>query len=180
MANSSNIVKTIQLTQDKVAFVDDEDFESLNVFKWYAHKYKHTYYAQRAIRVGDRQRIIKMHRVILDLQNKYPWVDHEDGNGLNNQRCNLRVATYLQNQMNKRKKANCSSIFKGVSWHLRTGKYQTRIAAGELINNGNHKTISLGYFDDEIEAAYAYDAAARKYFGEFAKLNFPVDNPGGF
>lgn len=99
-------------------------------------------------------------------------LDHIDGNGCNNQLENLREAVQLENNRNMRKQEGCSSKYKGVSWHKREGKWCARIAAGELLPNGYHKRIWLGYFEDEIEAAKAYDRAAIKYFGEFAKLNF--------
>lgn len=91
-------------------------------------------------------------------------IDHRDGDGLNNQRHNLRPATTRQNGQNRRKVAAASSAFKGVSFHLRDRKWQARIKVSAA-------RIQLGYFESEADAARAYNAAALKYFGEFASLN---------
>ena len=96
-------------------------------------------------------------------------IDHRDGNGLNNRHTNLRPATDSQNQANKRKPKNgVTPSFKGVFWHGRDMKWAARIRV-----NGKRKY--LGYFHSEVEAARAYDAVALLHFGEFAKLNFPLE-----
>lgn len=94
-------------------------------------------------------------------------VDHWDGNGLNNQRSNLRIVTRSKNLQNKRKTRG-SSEYKGVSWHRQSSKWLVHIKSG-----GRYK--HLGVFIGEEDAAKAYDSAARLAFGEFAALNFPVD-----
>lgn len=105
-------------------------------------------------------------RVIVAAQ-KNEVVDHINHDTLDNRRCNLRVCTNQQNSMNQRPQAGKSSKYKGVS---KTIKYQASISY-------NGKSIHLGVFDDEIEAAKAYDVKAKELFGEFAYLNFPT--PGG-
>jgi len=98
-------------------------------------------------------------------------VDHEDHNGLNCQRYNLRVATNAQNNMNQKKRSDgLSSKFKGVCWHKRYVKFQADIRL-------NGKSKFLGMFVSELDAALAYDAAAREHFGEFALCNFPPKKP---
>ena len=156
-------MKTIQLTQGQVALVDDEDFDMLNQFKWCAQKDGNNFYAIRGIRVGRRTQTIHMHRLIMGSPIGLE-IDHKDGNGLNNQRNNLRVCTRSQNQMNKRKKEGASSIYKGVSFHKREDKWRAVI----MING---RAINLGDFASEIEAAKAYDAKAIALFCEFANLN---------
>lgn len=105
-----------------------------------------------------------MHRAILGINSKTK-VDHKDGDGLNNQRQNIRVATTSQNGGNRRKQAKpTSSKFKGVCWHKRDKVWQVMIMA-------NGKYTYVGFFQSEVEAAMAYNKAATSLFGEFAHLN---------
>lgn len=93
------------------------------------------------------------------------FIDHIDGNPLNNSIENLRSATRSQNNTNKRAAKNSSSKYLGVGWHKRDERWHAQICV-------NNKNKHLGYFTDEKEAAQSYDQAASKYFGEFANLNF--------
>jgi AP2 domain/HNH endonuclease len=161
-------VKEIPLTQGKFAKVDDADYEWLSQWKWHAKRGKRTWYSARTEGSGDQQRTIRMHRLIMggsDLQ-----VDHKNGDGLNNQRKNLRLATNGQNQCNSRKNRRGSSIYKGVSWDKYRKRWRATIVYLKVQEH-------LGYFDSEIEAARAYDKAARELFREFARLNFPDTQP---
>src|SRR6267142_3814586 len=155
-------MKLIQITQGQRVQVDDSDFEFLNRFKWCAQKDTHTYYAVRAIVKDGRKSLVKMHRVLLELVDPKIKGEHRDGNGLNNQRENLRVATTMQNSQGHRTaRAKKSSRFRGVTWHKLRGDWMANIGI-------KGKSGTLGYFGEEEDAARAYDVAALKHFGEFA------------
>lgn len=162
-------MKKIFLTQGKVALVDDADYEWLNGRKWYAAQYRtfNTFYAACAVPVAKRkrrQRTEWMHRLVLGLQpSDKVHTDHRDGNGLNNQRGNLRCCTNRQNHQSSRKRKGCRSRYKGVALRC-GGKWQSQIKV-------NGKLRHIGLFDLETLAAKAYDAAALKHFGDFALTN---------
>jgi len=159
--------RRIPLTQGKYAIIDPEDFGRLNKHKWHAIKSKNTFYASRSIHLGkNKTKHIKMHREILDPPD-HLFVDHINHHGYDNRKANLRTATHRQNSYNRINfRKHQSSKYKGVSFNRRKKKWIAQIRY-----NSKHKFI--GYFDDETEAAKAYDKEAKKHQGEFAVLNFP-------
>jgi len=153
-------MREIKLTQGKVALVDDEDYERLNRYRWCAFRNLNTYYASRSI---SGSATISMHRQILSVS-PGKEIDHKDGNGLNNQKDNLRSCTHSQNCANQRSQVNVSSKFKGVFWETGRRKWNASIGvAGQRMH--------LGRFKTEKAAALVYNVAAINHFGEFARLN---------
>ena len=153
-------MKEIKLSQGQVALVDDHDFEWLNQWRWYAYRGVYSYYAIRDVYINKKYVHIRMHRLILGASGKI-LIDHKDRNGLNNQRDNLRLCNNSQNCVNKCKKKG-SNTYKGVSTYHK--KWRAYISF-------NKKWHHLGYFTSEIEAAKAYNEAAKIYHKEFANLN---------
>lgn len=170
-------MKKIPLTQGQFAIVDDEDFEEVARHKWHACKRLHSWYAERTENgIDGRPRTVEMHRQVMGLtpSDRGIHVDHKNGDGLDCTRGNMRICTARQNQHNSvhNRKAGKTSKYKGVYWHKKGGKWNARIRAGEIDKDGRSKTIHLGLFVDEAEAARAYDDAARRHYGAFAATNF--------
>ena len=155
-------MKEIQLSGkgEHIALVDDEDFEALNKFTWRAQKQKNIFYAIRIFAVNGKKFRVRMHCAIMNRKG----IDHIDHDGLNNQKNNLRFCTNSENSMNRRKRVNCTSIYKGVYFSKAAGKWQAYIMI-----NGKH--IHLGLFASEADAAKAYNTKAVSLFREFANLN---------
>jgi hypothetical protein len=122
-------MKKIQLTQGKYALVDDADYSWLSDFKWHAIKSYSTFYVRRNESLGGGQyKKIHMHSYILQPDIGLE-VDHINGNGLDNRRCNLRLATRYQNMRNVIKKTgNYTSVFKGVYWHSTLSRWAAAIS----------------------------------------------------
>lgn len=156
-------MREIALSQGKVALVDDADFELVNQFKWSAHHQGNLWYAMRGAGPKKARVRILLHRF---LTNAKPGVlvDHKDGDGLNNCRGNLRFATQAENLRNREKTKAGRNRFKGVYWSERDKVFTAKITV-------NYKSIHLGSFKNEEDAARAYNTAALKHFGEFARLN---------
>lgn len=164
-------VREIPLSKGYVALVDEVDYERVMLSKWHAHGMKGYVYGRTNVtREGGvlEYKKVLLHRYILQAL-PHEQVDHENGNGLINTRKNIRVATVANNNCNqKAHPSNPNSLaysrFRGVT--RRESLWQARIAI-------NRKRFSLGHFEDEIEAAKAYDVACLELHGEFGRLNFP-------
>lgn len=154
-----NNCKGIPLSMGKFAIVDNGDYDYLNRYRWYTAKDCNTFYARKNI-IGTT---IPMHRVIVGAI-EGQIVDHINGNGLDNRKCNLRIVTNSQNAMNQGISKNNTTGYKGVDYRKKENKFRARIK-----NNGTE--YSLGYFNTAQEAADAYDIKAKELFGEFAKTN---------
>jgi hypothetical protein len=158
-------VKEIPLTQGKVALVDDDLFDYLNQWSWFAALVHGKWYAQR--QAGRPQKTVRMHRVVAGAPDEVK-VDHINGNGLDNRRENLRNCSQTQNCYNRKLPMNSTTGFKGVCFHKRDRKYSVHIGFQK-------RKIWLGYYQTAEEAARAYDEAAKRLYGEFAKLNFSLE-----
>jgi hypothetical protein len=155
--------------------IDEEDAEKISKYHWFGYqsykklangevKRERKYIAARLYK--DRKTPLKhiaLHRVIMDAPEGLQ-IDHVDGNGLNNKKSNLRICNQSQNLANGKRYRNNKSGYRGVTWHKKTKKWQAEITI-------NHKRVALGYFHSPVEAGIAYNEAAKKSFGEFARLN---------
>jgi hypothetical protein len=159
------MTKQILLTRGLVALVDEEDYDYLMQWKWYASPDGR---ATRKIALGKVGKVGKFQRVFMHrLINKTPegmHTDHINGDPLDNRKLNLRNCNPQQNARNRKSYIGSKSRFKGVSWHKRQKAWVAYICV-------NYKTSHLGTFKTEEDAAIAYNFAALDHFGEFAKLN---------
>lgn len=157
-------MKKVPLTQGKYALVDDSDFEALTRHDWHVSKQsKGRFYALRSVANGKgKQKAIRMHREIMQTPEDME-TDHVDGNGLNNQRSNLRVCTKAENNRNVSKRRDNTSGFKGVSFEKSSKRW-----AANIMSNG--KQIKIGRFPTKESAYAAYCEACVKYHGAFSRL----------
>jgi hypothetical protein len=156
------MVTKIPLTRDLYTLVDTDDADRvLSAGSWHALANRNgKFYAAHKKGRG----LERLHSFLTN----WPLVDHINGDGLDNRRCNLRPATLVENARNRRLPSNNTSGFKGVNWHRGNGKWAASITA-------DGRRHSLGYHDSPEDAGRAYDAAAIRLHGEFACLNFPGD-----
>lgn len=156
----SNLRK-IRLSTGKFALVDKDDYGFLKNINWSESKSLNTSYAIARVWIGNKWHSVTMHRMIMRFSKR--WVDHIDGNGLNNQKSNLRYCNQNQNSANSKNKDR-KAPYRGVT-KTKYGRYHARITVST-------KTRHLGMFDTAEAAAKAYDEAARQHWGDFATTNF--------
>lgn len=148
-------MRQIPLSQGHVALVDDADYDLVSGMTWHLEKRGQVRYAR------CQKTNTYLHKLLGPTGG---LVSFKDGNSLNCQRANLRVVTYTERQYGRRKRAGMTSQFKGVSKCKATGMWRADICLPG-------KRVNLGRYASEIEAAAAYNEAAEKYFGDFARLN---------
>jgi len=155
--------KQIELTQGKAATVDDADFAGLWKYTWHLARCGNALYAVRTVRIaGKYTASIRMHNQLLPTPPGM-MVDHANGDGLDNRRCNLRACTGAQNQWNRHAPPRGTSRFTGVT-RERKG-WRARIS-------WRNERLNIGSFAREVDAAIAYDEKCRGQRGEFARPNF--------
>lgn len=157
-------MKQINLSQNKIAKVSDEDFDYLNQFSWYAFFNKGAWYARRNARIDGHAVKISMHREITSAKKNWE-VDHINGDGLDNQRSNLRLCSHADNILNTRDRIG-KSKYKGVYLENRLHGRPWKAQIGY-----RKKKISIGRYATEHEAAIAYNNVAKQLHKDFARLN---------
>jgi hypothetical protein len=161
--------RRIPIGEGRFTIIEPGDYYRLNDFHWCISVSRDNIYAVRLELIGNGNiRKVRMHREIMNAPGDM-LVDHKNCNTLDNRRANLRLATHSQNMCNRPKSsAKTTSKYRGVHFDKQRGKWVAKIQV-------NRKIIWLGYFDSENDAAKAYDNAAKKIHGEFARLNFTED-----
>ena len=163
--------RRIPLGEGRFTIVEPADYYKFGHLKWSAAGENERFYAVRVLKqtIAGRVKTSFLHREILDAP-KGTLVDHENGDSLDNRRANLRFATPAQNTYNRPKiRGKTASKYIGLYFIKEIKKWGARIRY-------QGKRIYLGSFETQIEAAKAYDEAAKKYHGEFARLNFTEEN----
>jgi hypothetical protein len=160
----------IPLTQGLFAIIYEKHLSAVAPFTWYALRHSNTHYACTHTRWPDgKERLLYLHQLVAELSGIEGPVDHKYGDGLDCRSDNLRPGPVNLNGANRRKQVfKVSSQYKGVSWVTSRSKWRAGVKVG------GHSRF-LGHFVSEELAALAYDAAAVKYFGAYAKLNFPQE-----
>lgn len=157
----------------KIVLIDDEDWEKVRVYKWVINaptKANRKYYAQHDFYVEGVHHVILMHRLIMGcVKGDGVYIDHIDGNTLNNHKSNLRFSSIAENTRNQQKHRDSMNPYKGIKYDKRDKLWVARIQY-------NKKRIYVGYSKDPVEAAKAYDRKAIELHGEFAYTNFPKEN----
>ncbi len=161
-------VAYIPLTQGHEAIIDSADLPLVDGRNWYALVLRRAdgsvwgAYAVRTHLISGKKKMIYLHRAIMNAPDQME-IDHSNGNGLDNRRANLRVATHAQNQRNQKIPTHNTSGFKGASWHRAKGRWHARIVV-------TGKVRHLGYFTEIADAAAAYATASRELHGEFGRI----------
>lgn len=150
-------MKQITLTQGKIVLVDNDVYEWASIYKWYAKNSRGIFYAARTVKFSNKKRSTTfLHHYIVGYPLNNNEVDHMDGDGLNNQRDNLRIGSHRKNGQNRKEHRNGSKTSKyvGVSWNKARNKWL-------VMTQINGKMLYLGYFNDEEEANLAYQSAVK-------------------
>lgn len=159
-------MKELTLTNGYVTLLDDDDYEWASQYRWcgQASKLRRVIkrYAVRCHCDSGKQFAWKLHRMILNAP-KGLVVDHINGDGLDNRKCNLRLCDWAQNTWNMEGRA--ASGYKGVSYLPNRKKPWF----ARIFHRGVQ--LHLGYYSNPQEAGIAYNVAAKELFGEFARLN---------
>lgn len=166
ITTQTQATRNIQLTQGQEAIVDENLYEELSKYKWYAVYSKHTksfYAARHEPMVNGNRPFIVMHRQILGLKpGDKKHSDHLNHNTLDNRTANLRIASFSENMRNRVVQRNNTSGFKGVVFIKRENKWLAQIKVdGKQLRLGTRPSAKQAYHD-------LYVPAAIKYHGEFA------------
>jgi hypothetical protein len=153
-------MKEVSLNNGMVFKVSDEDLEEVSKYKWYWNGN----YIRTDVNHEDGRKRLYLHRLIAKPTDGL-FVDHINGDVLNNTRENLRSVTREKNAMNLKKISGTSSKYKGVSWNKAKKKWVSYV-------NVNKKRVALGYFNCETAAAIEYNKMAKISYGQYARLNF--------
>ena len=150
------IMKEILLTKGQVAFVDDEDFDLLNQWKWQArfNKGSNSYYASRYIGGRGNRKYVAMHRVVMNAADT-EIVDHIHHNTLDNRKSELRIVNKSLNGI------NTTASNKGIYWDKQASKFKAQMKCAG-------KVIDLGFFDTVEEAINKRDEYSKKLFESYA------------
>jgi hypothetical protein len=159
-----SMTKQISISRGMTVTVDDSDFDSVKNYRWFAVPGYSTWYAMRWEGGRKNRKHILLHRSLMGITDGSILIDHKNGNGLDCTRSNMRVCTKEQNSYNRGKQKSNTTGYKGVYQDKKESFFSAQIGF-------NGKRIRLGYFKTKEEAAHAYNEAAKKYHGEFAKLN---------
>lgn len=158
-------MKIIKLNKGFKTIVDDEDYIKFKDYNWTTLHKGNTVYVRRWENVNGKNTTICLHREILNITNPNIVVDHIDGNGLNNQKSNIRICSQIQNTRNRPGNLNSTCRYKGVSLSKNRKKFISQLGF-------EGKVYYLGTYDTPEEAAKIFDSAARFYQKEFAFVNF--------
>lgn len=163
-------MREIVLSKGQICVVDDDDYNRLMQFNWRPFITKHNIYASASMKVDGKHKSVFMHRFILNLTDKNIIIDHKDGNGLNNQKSNLRKCNFSENNINTTSHKGSSSKYVGVSYCEHP--YRKKKWSADMQINGN--TIRLGRYKTEEEAAIVRDQYIINNNLLFPKLNILV------
>jgi hypothetical protein len=161
-------IELVNLSKGKFAIIDIEESDLVNQYKWCINDKQNNNYAIATKVIDNIRHSKRMHRVIMRVTDPSIIIDHINHNGLDNRRCNLRITTHQKVTVQSQVSNNKNTKHKGISFHKPSNKWRARISI-------NGKTTYLGYYINEIEAAYAYEKKAIELYGEFAHITTYFD-----